>query len=226
VAPARLAPSGEFEGLDAPPPVPFFEMKSTELMRTFRDSGDGDTFDLLYRINAPRIERIVKSCLRYSPRAFDAGEIVQDVFVNIFRSADHFRPERAESFRTWSAQIARNAVRKAMRSRRDRSRERQSALLEVLPARRQAVEEGEVLHAGSLAFPVLLAALWQAFNDLLPRDRAVLQEAEIEHADYGDIARRHGLRPGTVRMVVFRARHRLFTRAESLLLRAAGRSST
>ncbi|MFN0205714.1 MAG: RNA polymerase sigma factor [Planctomycetota bacterium] len=204
-------------------PVVFYDAKSTELMRRFQNSGDGESFNMIYNLNAPRIERIVKSCLRYGARDIDASEIVQDVFVSIFRSAGHFRPERENAFRFWSSQIARNSVRKALRDRRACREQSSDLMMETLATRPNVAEEGEALNSGTLAFPVLLLALAAAMEKLLLRDFAVLVESEILEMDYLEIARRHNLRPGTVRMVVFRARHRLFAKTESLLFRGGSR---
>ena len=186
-------------------------------MRRFQTQRDEETFAELYRANIPRIERIVQSCLRFGARDLDSEEITQEVFVSVFRSAHRFRFERECSFRLWSAQIARNAVRHALRQRRERKSRESGAILEVLAARPSRPEEGEVWHAGQSALPALLCALWTGLETLGVRDRDVLLAADAGGESYGSIGARLGLRRATVRMVVFRARRRLFAKMETSL---------
>jgi RNA polymerase sigma-70 factor, ECF subfamily len=208
---------GRFGGDSATSPVLFEDAASSELMRRFQTNHDGESFAQLYRLNAPRIGRIVQSCLRFGARDLDGDQILQDVFVSVFRSAHRFRFERDCSFRRWSAQIARNAVRHALRERRERKVHETGAVLEVLVAKPQRPEEGEVFNAGQTAVPVLLLAMAEAVERLAPRDREVLTAADAEGESYAAIGARRRMRRATVRMVVFRARRRWFEQVEALL---------
>lgn len=195
----------------------FFDAKSTELMRRFQGSNDEIAFQELYRLNAPRIARIVNSCLRYGAPDLTSDDIVQDVFVSVFRSAHRFRPDRENAFRYWSSQIARNAVRRALRDRRVREMHNSGAPLDYIPVKAETSAQSESVSEGCAAVPLLLLALAHAFEAQLPRDREILEETEMLNLRYEQIAVRRGMRHGTVRMVVFRARNRLFEKLESLL---------
>lgn len=185
-------------------------------MRRFQGSRDENAFSELYSLNQPRIQRLVNSCLRFGAGDLSGEDIVQDVFVSVFRSAHCFRPDRDNAFRTWTAQIARNAVRRALRERRAHEMQ-DCGILEILPACPRASEGMQTVEDGARALPVLLIAFAAAFEKLLPRDRAILEEAEILNLPYERIAARHSMRRGTVRMVVFRARRRMYAFAETLL---------
>lgn len=185
-------------------------------MRRFQQSGDGLTFYEIYQNNEARIRKIVESCLRFGARDICAEEIVQNVFVSIFRSAARFRPGLDDAFKNWSAQIARNAVRRALREHKHWSRfsgvlHEHHAAPPVDPC-----SPGLFAECG-LAYRLILAAIAHAQAGLLPRDREVLHAAEVELLDYREIARRFSMRPATVRMVIFRARRRLYDRVEALL---------
>jgi RNA polymerase sigma-70 factor (ECF subfamily) len=193
------------------------DAQSCELMRRFQHDSSSDAFELLYELNAPRIHRIVSSCLRFAPPDLDSDEITQNVFVSVFRSAGSFRYERDGSFRSWSAQIARNAVRHALRAKRERRELESATALERIAARPQRPEEAEVWHEGEAALPILIAAIAEALDTLLERDRAVLLAADAYGESYEVIGSAMNLRRSTVRMVVFRARRRLFERVEARL---------
>jgi len=49
----------------------------------------------------------------------------------------------------------------------------------------------------------------QAFDRLKPRDRQLLWLAYVEGSNHQEIAEHTGLRPGSIRLLLFRARHRM-----------------
>ena len=49
----------------------------------------------------------------------------------------------------------------------------------------------------------------QAFDRLKPRERQLLWLAYVEGSNHQEIAERTGLRPGSIRLLLFRARHRM-----------------
>lgn len=197
------------------------DLRSAELMDAFRARRDPEIFARLYELNAPRIHRIVNSCLRSGARDIDRDEVTHEVFVHIFRSASTFRFEHEGSFRSWSAQIARNAVRHSLRERKRRPSPGAVPLLDHVPARRQYCEELEELHAAESALPVLLAAFARAFEQCTKRDRVVLKAVKAIPGEYRAIAASLGVRRATLRMVICRARQRLFERVERILLCAS-----
>ncbi|MEV6715243.1 sigma-70 family RNA polymerase sigma factor [Lentzea sp. NPDC051208] len=102
---------------------------------TRRRSGlGGDAgFEELYSLHAPELHRFA---LRQLGDDCAAEEVVQEVFLRAWRSADGFRPELA-TVRVWLFAIARNVVIDEVRSRlRDDKR--------MAAARAAAAEAGEV----------------------------------------------------------------------------------
>jgi RNA polymerase sigma-70 factor (ECF subfamily) len=74
-------------------------------------AGNPDGYRQLFRLHAPRVHRLIHRLL---PPGQDAEDIVQLVFVEIFRSLPTFRGE--SSFTTWLSRIAlRVAMKKARR---------------------------------------------------------------------------------------------------------------
>ena len=76
--------------------------------------GDVEAFETVVKTYSPRLVRVVMGILK---NPSDAEEVVQDVFLTVFRKIDYFRGEA--SFSTWLHRIAVNAA--LMQKRRDRS---------------------------------------------------------------------------------------------------------
>jgi RNA polymerase sigma-70 factor, ECF subfamily len=87
-----------------------------ELMRQFA-AGRESALAILYHRYAPVIVRMACTSLE----AATADDIVQDVFVAVWRHAAVFTPERGR-FRSWVLQIAHNRILNELRSRRRRVR--------------------------------------------------------------------------------------------------------
>jgi DNA-directed RNA polymerase specialized sigma24 family protein len=86
----------------------------TRLMALFRDVRGEEEFEALYRFSEPSIRRFVLMSLGSRAGRLDPQELVQDVFVNIYRYSARFRDEHAFSFRAWAQAVCRNVVRHAL----------------------------------------------------------------------------------------------------------------
>jgi RNA polymerase sigma-70 factor, ECF subfamily len=76
--------------------------------------------------------------------------------------------------------------------------------------RRNEVTASETMNApGSIANHADQAAMRQAFERLKLRDRELLWLAYVEGANHKEIADRTGLKPGSIRLLLYRARRRL-----------------
>jgi RNA polymerase sigma-70 factor (ECF subfamily) len=82
-----------------------------ELLLTKFVSGDTNAFDeLINRYYKP----IFRFLVRFTGRQHLAEDLIQDVFIKVYKSADTFDPTRR--FRPWLYQIAANRARDAIRS--------------------------------------------------------------------------------------------------------------
>jgi RNA polymerase sigma-70 factor (ECF subfamily) len=127
-------------------------------------AGDPAGLERLMDRYAARVYRVARGITRSDE---DAEEVVQDVFLNVFRKIDSF--EERSALGTWIYRIAANA---ALIKRRGRRFERECSLEDVLPAFR---EDGH--RDGERSF---LLADWSRTPDeeLLSREtRAVLDRA-------------------------------------------------
>ena len=93
-------------------------------------SGDRDAFGLLYDRYAPIL---FSFCVRILRDGRDAEDVLQEVFVQVWRDARRFDPDRA-SLKTWLFTIARSRALDRYRSRRSQDQKLASEPADVLDA--------------------------------------------------------------------------------------------
>jgi RNA polymerase sigma-70 factor (ECF subfamily) len=197
---------------------------ATSLMEAFRRSGDPEVFDCLARWAAPQLLARIRSRLRGLGQALDAQEILQDALVNVYRYPDRFLASRPGAFAAWSTTIIDNVIRRQLRRQRsgpavalqapELLQERADAAALEPPA---VVAGREQSVATARAFAVLLCGYDAAFRALRQREQFALQLVEVRGLRYAQIAAMLGIRAEAVKMIVFRARRRLFERLAGLL---------
>jgi RNA polymerase sigma factor (sigma-70 family) len=192
---------------------------ATALMDLFRTSADRDVFDCLVQWAGPQLHARIRSRLRGMGAVFDANEILQDTIVNVYRYPDRFLATRPGAFAAWSSTIVDNAIRRQMR------RQRQGADValsspELLQehadvAMREpslAAQDHEECSATAHAFALVLQCYLAAFRTLSEREQFVLQMVEVRRMRYAELAGVLAIRPEALKMIVFRARKRIFDR--------------
>jgi RNA polymerase sigma factor (sigma-70 family) len=211
-------------GADAPDDATRDAGLATSLMDLFRRTNDRDVFDGLVRLVGPQLHTRIRSRLRGMGSVFDAQEILQDTIVNIYRYPDRFQASRPGAFAAWSSTIVDNAIRRQMR------RQRQGVDLalsapEVLQEQQDfgtrepslLAQDHEECSATANAFALLLQCYLAAFKTLSDREQFVLQMVEVRAMRYAELATILAVRPEALKMIVFRARKRMFDRTAQLL---------
>jgi len=197
---------------------------ATALMDLFRRTRAREVFDLLVEVATPDLLDRARYCLRLVGGVIDPQELLQDALVNIFSYPDKFVASRSNAFGAWSAAIVSNAMRRLLRQRRSEVVVALSPI-EVLsqqPDQRslepdlQAVAEEESRFLAS-AYAMVLSCYLSAFERLSERERFVLQMVEVERMRYVAVGELLGIRPEAIKMVVFRARKRIFERVGAAL---------
>jgi RNA polymerase sigma factor (sigma-70 family) len=215
--------SGEWDRLAATPSKELLADRiSTRLMDQFRRTRSELAFALLFELERPAMLRRIRRRLRGYGSPVDESDVLQEVFLNVYRYPDRFRSEREGAFRAWSGAIVENSIRRLSRRQRSGRMETSNDLLEMMPAspvldpfRVASSEEDEgVLER---TFLLLMVAYMQVYSTLSTRERFVLQLVEIDGLRYKDAARCAGVRPEALKMVVFRARKRIYSRLVALL---------
>lgn len=119
----------------------------------------------------------------------DAEDVVQEVLVRVWRSADRFDPDRA-AISTWLFTIARNVV----IDHRRRQQARPRVVADVTP-------DGDEPHADAVGFDRALEAwhMAEALRSLTANHREVIIETYYQDRSVAQAAERLGIPPGTVK---------------------------
>jgi len=167
-------------------------------------SGDELAYHALFKIYRPRVFRVVNNILRDDA---DTEDVVQDIFMRLFRSLHTFRHE--SSFFTWVYKIAINAARSSLISRARESNvvtESGSETLDLVFS--SEADQPEVAHLRA----ELAGMLDLAMASLPPSLREAFMLREIDGLSYAEIAEVMHTPVGTVRSRISRAKSVLAAR--------------
>lgn len=159
-------------------------------------NGDRSAFADVYERTSAKIYGV---CLRVLGNESDAQDVLQDVYVTVWRKAALFDPAKAAAI-TWLAVIARN---KAI----DRSRRRELATDDLSAAE----------HVGDdrpSAFEIVQGAedatrLRHCLDELEEQPRAMIRAAFFQGSTYPELAAREGVPLGTMKSWIRRGLQRL-----------------
>lgn len=188
---------------------------NTRLMDCFRTHRNLEAYSLLYELNYREFLLVITKRLRYVNARLDPSDILQDVFVSIFRYPHKFRDEKDFSFRNWSYSIIRNTILKHLRGAGANSisadgfadsieDEQQSSPLGTL------VREENRDECGFL-WLLFLANYLKAFETRLnEREKRALTLVEVEGVRYRQASEELGIKLENLKMVICRARKKIF----------------
>lgn len=188
---------------------------STRLMEVFRANQSRGCFGLLYELNGAQLFAQVAARLRrYSSKA-DPGDVLQEVFFNVYRYPHRFDASRDDAFRVWSAMIVRNTVLKHLRSL-GRAGQKEIPFEDL--SDQPVTSEGNPLHgvlreeegvACSRAYVTYLQLYLTFYGMLSERERRSLHLVEVERISYRDAASLLDIKLENLKMVIFRARRKI-----------------
>jgi len=201
---------------DTLPPEEQDDWISTTLMGAFRDTGDPQVFALLYELNEARFLQAIRYKLRRSGALLDAHDVLQEVFLNIYRYPNRFVAERADAFRNWGHRIVRNTLLKFLKNESRRAcivAVGDEHLGEFPDARMRtpyrSAEEAELAQAADRAFLLYLSLYLVHFEKLSTKERRALTLVEVEGASYKQAANELGIRLENLKIVIFRGRRKV-----------------
>jgi RNA polymerase sigma-70 factor (ECF subfamily) len=167
---------------------------------------DERAFNELVQLYERRIFRLV---LRMLGRRDEAEDMVQEVFVQVFKSIDSFRGEA--KLGTWVYRIAVNLCKNRGKYLQRRKSNAQDELEPA--AERGALHQARGVTTGEAAGPdqmiqgyQLEVIVKQAITELEPDFREALVLRDVEDLTYDEIAEITGLAEGTVKSRIHRAR--------------------
>ncbi|HED66150.1 MAG TPA: RNA polymerase sigma factor [Planctomycetes bacterium] len=188
---------------------------STKLMDLFRLHRSRAAFGLLYELNGQHLLLQVAGRLRRYQSKADPQDVLQEVFVNIYRYPQRFNAEREDAFRVWTATIVRNTVLKHLRSL---SRSGRAELpIEDLPEPKGAdraeplrgVIESESREECDRVYLTYLHLYLRFYEMLSPREQRAIHLVEVDGLSYRDAASDLGIKLENLKMVIFRARRKI-----------------
>src|SRR5205823_1447153 len=176
-------------------------MRPMRLVASGRDASDEE---LLGQLAAGQQDGLGPLYSRYAPLIFNlaaqslgrvaAEEIVQDVFLTVWRRADTFDPERG-TFRSWALQIAHNRIVNELRQRSRRPRTAlDSDTLEL-----ESVPDGQPDPAERAWRTYQREVVQAAFDELPPHQRQPLGLAFFEDLTHEQVAAVLNLPLGTTK---------------------------
>ena len=168
----------------------YLDWVSTSLMDCYKNTGEPAVFALLFEMNRQSFMQAIESKLRRSFHRVDPHDVLQEVFLNIYRYPHRFHADRADAFRGWGHRIARNTLLKFLKGE---SRVAQVHLLdedvvqpEDLRTRRpdRVAVEAESAAVVNRAYLIYLQLYLSHFGRLSAREQRALSLVEIEGVYY------------------------------------------
>jgi RNA polymerase sigma factor (sigma-70 family) len=196
---------------------------STCLMDCYKHTGDPAVFALLFELNRASFQHAIHCSLRRVHHQVDEQDVLQEVFLNIYRYPHRFLADKPDAFRGWGHRIARNTLLKFLKgqSRLARFCEMDADVLqpEDFRTRRpdRAASDAESAGVVDRAYLLYLQLYLLHFRRLSAKERIALTMVEVDGVSYRDAAAALQIRLENLKMVIFRGRRKIFRGMEQSL---------
>jgi RNA polymerase sigma factor (sigma-70 family) len=187
---------------------------SNALMDIYRVHASAEAYSLLYELNYKVFFLIIFNRIRHYSKFLDPKDILQDVFLSIYRYPSKFRSEKENAFRNWSFSIIRNTILKhlKMRSSSEISTDILAEVLEDKKAKNPlaALANAESMHRFKKFYLFYLMLYIHVFNNYLSeRAKQALLQVEVEGKRYREASDIMNIKLENFKMVVCRARKKI-----------------
>jgi RNA polymerase sigma-70 factor (ECF subfamily) len=213
----RLSEGRAPEGMVAPQTDPErVDAVSSCLMETYKNTGDTNVFAFLFELNRDSFLSAIQAKVRRGSAGVDAQDVLQEVFLNIYRYPRRFLCERPDSFRNWGHRIVRNTLLKFLKG--ETRLARFTPLDEDLGQRAdvharspfRSATDSESAQLVNFAYLVYLNLYLKHYQRLSPKEQRALSMVEVDGASYNDTASALGIRLENLKMVIFRGRRKIY----------------
>jgi RNA polymerase sigma-70 factor (ECF subfamily) len=182
-----------------------YEIEDSDLIKGFLNGGEKDFDSLVIRYK----DMISNLCLNITGDYDEAVDCSQDVFIKMYKNLHNFEFRSALS--TWLYSIALNTCRNRLSS--------------SYRKRKVSIDDFENLtHSGDESNPELIfvknegeIAVRKAISMLPDEERILIILRDLEDRSYEEISQITGVKAGTVKSRLSRARHRLRTLLEGVM---------
>jgi RNA polymerase sigma-70 factor (ECF subfamily) len=167
-------------------------------------AGDHEAFAEIFSLHSLRV---YQQAIKFVGNKVDAEDIVQEVFLLVYRKARSFRGE--SEFSTWLYRLTANT---ALTKLRQRKREKEVSLEDYMPKFREDGRHSMPVVDWSQDIDKLVAGkelrkiIQQSVDQLSPLDKAVVVMSDLEEMSNRDIGEVLGLSVQTVKARLHRAR--------------------
>jgi RNA polymerase sigma factor (sigma-70 family) len=200
-----------------------FDWVNTCLMDCFKNTEDPKVFALLFRLNRNSFQQAISCRLRRGQMGVDPDDVLQEVFLNIYRYPHRFQAEKADSFRNWGHRIVRNTLLKFLKgaaglwriSSLDDDIVQRPDIRERGPE--QCATETESARVVDTAYLIYLNLYLAHFQRLSEKERRALTMVEVESASYKQAAAALDIRLENLKMVIFRGRRKIYRALQKTL---------
>lgn len=205
----------------------YFDWVSTSLMECYKETGEPAAFALLFELNRAAFLQAIQCNLRRSFHHVDPQDVLQEVFLNIYRYPHRFKADRADAFRGWGHRIARNTLLKFLKGQARlacfQTIDDEVVQPEDLRVRRpdRAASDAESAVVVNRAYLLYLQLYMLHFARLSAKERRALTLVEVDGASYREAAAELGIRLENLKMVIFRGRRKIFRGMERSLAQFA-----
>ena len=152
--------------------------------------------------------KILSTCLGFVPNRQDAEDIVQEVFVEVFRSIQTFKEESKLS--SWIYRIAINKSLEAIRFKKRKKRKAFFQSLIGLHDRKDSLDTGHFDHPGVLLENKELSEILFSKIELLPdNQRIAFIICKVEGMSYKEASEIMKLSVSSIESLLFRAKKNL-----------------
>ncbi len=192
------------------------------LMAIFRDHALVEAYSFLYELSYKQFTLIIFNKLKYYCHLLDTRDILQDVFLSIYRYPHKFRDEKKYAFRNWSYTIIRNTILKHLKMRNTHESSSDS-VIEIIEDKKKdrplnnLVNKESIGNFKRLYLLYLVLYLNVVNNFLAERERLALHLVEVEGKRYREASSILGIKLENFKMVVCRARKKIVKRMNEIL---------
>jgi RNA polymerase sigma factor (sigma-70 family) len=192
------------------------------LMAIFRDHALVEAYSMLYELNYKRFMLVIFNKIKYYCHLLDPKDILQDVFLSIYRYPARFKDEKKYAFRNWTYSIIRNTIFKHLKTQ-DPHEYASDVLKDILEDRKTGSPLNNLVTSEGLKGFKKLYILYLILylnivnNYLSSRERLALQLVEVEDKRYREAAEILGIKLENFKMVVCRARKKILKHMNRLL---------
>ncbi|MBC8369871.1 MAG: RNA polymerase sigma factor [Planctomycetes bacterium] len=194
----------------------------TDLMGLYAQSKSQEAFGLLYEFSQETVLSLVRFHLRRSFFPIDAYDVMQEVFVNIYKYPNNFDDTKDAAFKNWVHSIARNTTLKV--SRRAQHNQAVSLICQQSDGTESALEIEDLSVANpheqssfkegaenlAKSWMLYLHFYMKAFKTLSPQEKRALHLVEVDNMAYRDASKILDLSVENFKMRIFRARRKIY----------------